>query len=184
MGHRKGVPAAGVRAGVAVLFYIPREPYGCFSNFYRTSFIYKSRMWDFSEAPYQADKFYDQALVDQIHKAKKPREAADIGRAGSPVREDWDKPPLTVPAHRPPEDGIKRIEPPEPLFSRVKDVCMFEVCLAKFQQNADIREILLGTKDEPIIEASPKDGYWGWGAVEIGQNKLGRVLMVVRDVLR
>ena len=67
--------------------------------------------------------------------------------------------------------------------------------LAKFQQNADLRELLLATSDRTIVEASPVDLIWGIGmAVDNplieqpdqwpGKNWLGIALMQVRTTLR
>lgn len=67
--------------------------------------------------------------------------------------------------------------------------------IAKFSQNAAIREFLLGTSDKVLVEASPYDGIWG---VKLGmddpkiqdpnnwegENLLGCALMETRDILR
>jgi ribA/ribD-fused uncharacterized protein len=55
---------------------------------------------------------------------------------------------------------------------------------AKFQTHADIREILLGTGDAPIVENAPGDYYWGCGKDGSGKNRLGQILMEVREALR
>jgi ribA/ribD-fused uncharacterized protein len=67
--------------------------------------------------------------------------------------------------------------------------------MAKFGQNADLREYLLSTGDREIVEASPYDTIWGIGMGEgdpdrfdkskwKGLNWLGEVLMRVRKDLR
>lgn len=67
--------------------------------------------------------------------------------------------------------------------------------LAKFSQNPKLKEFLLSTGDKIIVEASPNDTVWGIGlpadspdAVNPsrwrGENRLGFVLMEVRDMLR
>lgn len=67
--------------------------------------------------------------------------------------------------------------------------------LAKFEQNADLRERLLATGDRIIAEASPTDTIWGIGLTNgdprakdpaqwRGKNWLGIALMQVRDELR
>ncbi|WP_081589256.1 MULTISPECIES: NADAR family protein [Fischerella] len=50
--------------------------------------------------------------------------------------------------------------------------------------HTDIREILLSTGDEEIVENSPIDYYWGCGADGSGKNMLGIILMEVREILR
>lgn len=67
--------------------------------------------------------------------------------------------------------------------------------LLKFQQNADIKDVLLATGDKVLVEASPHDAIWGIGLAEAdakrtpeaqwpGTNWLGEVLMDVRAILR
>ena len=56
--------------------------------------------------------------------------------------------------------------------------------LRKFQTHADIRDILLGTGSEDLVENAPGDFYWGCGADGSGLNKLGKILMDVREQLR
>jgi predicted NAD-dependent protein-ADP-ribosyltransferase YbiA (DUF1768 family) len=44
--------------------------------------------------------------------------------------------------------------------------------------------VLLSTGETPIVENSPIDYYWGCGADGTGENRLGAILMDVRDTLR
>lgn len=66
----------------------------------------------------------------------------------------------------------------------VKDDVMYEVVLSKFAQNAVLRDKLLSTGDEELIEGN----NWGdryWGQVNgVGKNMLGKTLMRVREELR
>jgi ribA/ribD-fused uncharacterized protein len=61
---------------------------------------------------------------------------------------------------------------------------MQKAVLRKFETHADIREILLSTKDAEIVENSPIDYYWGCGANGSGKNRLGIILMEVREIFR
>ena len=65
--------------------------------------------------------------------------------------------------------------------------------LLKFSQNQRLKEVLLGTGNREIVETSPNDRTWGIGfdtehaldnVDKWGENKLGKVLMKVRDQLR
>lgn len=169
---------------MAIQFLNPRDPHGCFSSFSRHRVNVWGRIWSSSEHGYQAAKFlHNRFILDRIQEAGSPREAADIGRnPANLINPDWDKLTRNVPSSIEPDDKLARV--PEKLFYRTKDVAMYAVCLAKFRQNPKIRSILLDTGGEPLIEASAKDGYWGWGALKKGQNKLGRILMVVRETVR
>jgi|GEM_PF-713368 len=66
----------------------------------------------------------------------------------------------------------------------IKFDIMYEICLAKFTQNQDLREKLLATGGEHLEEGNT----WGdkiWGTVNgIGQNNLGKILMRVREELK
>jgi N-glycosidase YbiA len=166
-----------------ILFYSTREiPYGCFSNFSRHSVLYQGRNWRTSEAAFQAMKFYPHRmdLMDAIMHATKPSDAAEIGRNRSyPIRQDWDSPVSNWGGLEGSlvDDGrgsVKAIE-------LVKDLIMYEVVLAKFSQHSDLKSILLGTGSLPIVENAIHDPYWGIGCSGVGVNRLGKILMLVRE---
>lgn len=177
-----------------VLFYKVNDAHGCFSNFSRHPITLMDRTWATSEHYFQAQKFTDHRpdLVDMVAAAATPKEAAAIGRdPANPVRPDWDALPRPNPivmmladlAHGIASSELERHAAPEPLFSRVKDLVMFEAVLNKFRTNEDIGKVLTETGTRPIVEASDVDGYWGWGPDHRGANKLGRMLMLVREAL-
>ena len=61
---------------------------------------------------------------------------------------------------------------------------MQEIVQAKFEQNPVLAKWLLNTGDAKLIEGNTwNDRYWGVCA-GIGQNKLGKILMKVRDNLK
>jgi ribA/ribD-fused uncharacterized protein len=132
------------------------------SNFYRAPIttVYNGETITFrtSENYYQAMKFRkDPEKFTQILNAKTPREAADLGRTFTDMDPDWDKNKVEI---------------------------MESIVFEKFKQNLDIREKLLATGDEHLIEASPRDSFWGFGPDKKGKNMLGIVLMNVRKKLR
>jgi len=61
---------------------------------------------------------------------------------------------------------------------------MREAVLKKFLTHTDIREILLSTGNEILVEDSSCDYFWGCGADKTGQNHLGKILMSVREEIR
>ena len=69
-------------------------------------------------------------------------------------------------------------------WETVKDKVMYDVCHAKFSQNAELRKQLLKTGDVELIEGNA----WGdrvWGVCGgVGENRLGRILMRIRDEMR
>jgi ribA/ribD-fused uncharacterized protein len=144
---------------MTIYFYVEREkPYGCFSNFSAHGFMLDELYWATSEHYFQAQKFVDTLYLEKVRQTKTPKDAANMGRDRSlPLRADWEQ---------------------------VKDDVMQKAVLQKFRTHADIREILLATGDEVLVENSPIDYYWGCGKDGSGKNKLGKFLMEVREVLR
>lgn len=61
---------------------------------------------------------------------------------------------------------------------------MYEVCFAKFTQNSELGQKLIDTGNATLIEGND----WGdktWGMVNgAGQNKLGKILMKIREKLK
>lgn len=71
-----------------------------------------------------------------------------------------------------------------PDWEAIKDNIMFKVCRAKFQQNPLLAAQLIATGDALLIEGNTHgDVYWGVCKGQ-GQNKLGIILMHIRDHLK
>lgn len=141
---------------MAIKFYKTIPPYGYLNNFTKARMFIYGHWWDTVEHAYQAQKTVVQEEYDAIRLAKTPRIARDLGQTVT-LFAGWDL--------------DKR---------RVMKQCV----LAKFVQHHDLREQLLSTGDEELIEDSPIDWYWGCGADGVGQNMLGKILMEVRAELR
>ena len=66
----------------------------------------------------------------------------------------------------------------------IKEAMMYYVCHCKFHQNPELGKKLLATGDEHLEEGNT----WGdteWGTVNgLGENKLGHILMRIRNELR
>jgi N-glycosidase YbiA len=144
---------------MTIYFYSTRDNhYGCFSNFSAHGFSLDELWWATSEHYFQAQKFVGTAHLEIVRLAKTPNDAAKKGRDRKrPLRPDWET---------------------------VKDDIMRKAVLCKFTTHLDIREILLSTGDELIVENAPNDYYWGCGKDGSGKNRLGEVLMEVREILR
>jgi len=61
---------------------------------------------------------------------------------------------------------------------------MLDALRAKFTQHADLRTLLLATGDAQLVEHTTNDSYWGDGGDGSGKNRLGQLLMRLRDELR
>jgi ribA/ribD-fused uncharacterized protein len=141
-----------------IYFYGVREEYGCFSNFAPAPFRLGGRNWRTSEHYFQAQKFAGTPREEEIRQARSPIMAARMGRSRKHrLRPDWDK---------------------------VKDAVMRDAVLAKFSQNDRLRAVLLGTGDAVLVEHTERDSYWGDGGDGSGQNRLGQILLSVREELR
>ena len=68
-------------------------------------------------------------------------------------------------------------------WEQIKDNIMRKAVCAKFTQNIDIKDILISTGRETIIEKTTNDYYWGCGKDGSGKNMLGIILMEVREKL-
>ena len=141
-----------------IRFYSTTGTYGCFSNFSRHAVFLKGKRWPTSEHYFQAQKFAGTEHEEAVRLCKKPSEAAALGRSRKlPLRRDWEG---------------------------VKDAIMREAVLAKFSQHEDLRATLLGTGDAELVEHTTNDSYWGDGGDGSGKNRLGRILVEVREELR
>lgn len=141
-----------------IRFYSVGDDYGEFSNFAAYPIKLDGQVWPTSEHYFQAKKFKDRAIQSKIRKAKTPMIAARMGRDRSrPLRRDWESAKVEV---------------------------MMTALRAKFTQHEELRELLLSTGDEKIVEHTQNDSYWGDGGDGSGKNMLGRLLVRLRDELR
>lgn len=143
---------------MTIYFYKTNEKYGCFSNFAHYGFELDEKWWMTSEHYFQAQKFYGTEYVEIIRLLDNPMKAAKMGRNRNlPLREDWEE---------------------------VKDDVMRKAVYAKFSQNIELKNKLLDTDSEYIVENTSNDYYWGCGTNGSGKNMLGIILMEIRDKLK
>ena len=71
-----------------------------------------------------------------------------------------------------------------PDWEEIKDEVMLQVLRMKFSQNPEIAKELLATGDALLIEHTRNDDYWADGGDGSGKNKLGLLLMQVREELK
>jgi len=138
---------------LAIYFYGSTDEYGCFSNFSRHGIAMEDGYWPTVEHYFQAQKFNDLQHRERIRRASTPKEAKRLGWSRAiPIRADWEE---------------------------IKEEVMRRAVRRKFETHAAIRELLLSTGDEEIVENASGDYYWG-----SGKNRLGVILMEVRAWLR
>lgn len=81
-------------------------------------------------------------------------------------------------------EGRNRQNPLRPDWEEIKDEVMLQVLRMKFSQNPEIAKELLATGDALLIEHTRNDDYWADGGDGSGKNKLGLLLMQVREELK
>ena len=138
-------------------FYSVREKYGEFSNFSKHGIKLDGEFWATTEHYFQAMKFEDASYIEQVRLASTPKRAAELGRSrAQPLRKDWEA---------------------------VKEEVMLRALRKKFESHPELTKLLLSTGDSEIVENAPGDFYWGCGKDGSGKNRLGILLMQVRQEL-
>ncbi len=135
-----------------------KSGYRFLSNFFPRKITYRYKTWKSSEHLYQASKTSDVLQQNQICDAS----FKDVKKLGRQViyRKDW-------------ED--------------VKYDVMLNIVQMKFDQNPDIKEKLINTNPDFIIEGNYwHDNIWGNCTCDkckhiVGTNWLGNILMIVRN---
>ena len=135
-----------------------RGEYSFLSNFYEGKvFTYKGLKFNNTEAPFHAEKCWSRAKEFEMIR---PLQSKRLGRRVL-MRRDWEQ---------------------------IKDRVMYDVCYAKFTQDPVLKAKLLATGNRELVEGNTHgDRCWGMtcsNGVWIGENRLGKVLMKLRDDLR
>lgn len=143
---------------MTIYFFHPDEEYGFLSNYSNHSIEINGTLWPTVEHYYQAQKFTDSGIQQEILHAKDPDAAKRLAhKMKGHVRPDWDE---------------------------VKYDVMKLAVMRKFEMHKDLQSILVATGNEELIEKSKSDFYWGCGWNGTGQNNLGKILMEVRERLQ
>lgn len=130
------------------------------SNFWRCPVWFRGEVWPSAEHAYQSAKSYNDEYLNKVRLARSPFLAKKLGQ-NVPLDEHWN------------EDRIG---------------IMCTVVRSKFMRqhsiNIILRGRLLATDNQELIEGND----WGdtfWGVCNgIGENNLGKILMMVRTELR
>lgn len=145
---------------------------GYLSNWYHSTFTINGICYDSIEQYMMYQKaltFNDMETAEKILKTKNFREVKNLGRQ------------------------VKNYN--DTIWNGIRQIVVYEGLLAKFSQNEDIKNQLLNTGNEVLVECSATDKIW---AISLtidnvdskditkwkGQNLLGFSLMKVRDKLR
>ena len=138
-----------------IKFYKVHDDYGFMSNFAPYPFSDGNKIWPTSEHYFQAQKFLIPEIQEKIRQIASPMDAALEGRnRQNPLRPDWEE---------------------------IKDKVMLQALRMKFSQHPEIAKELLATGDAIIIEHTRNDAYWAYWGDGSGKNKLGLLIMQVRE---
>lgn len=143
----------------------------CLSQWWKAFFTIDTDTYCCMEQYMMAEKarlFEDNETLEKIMKSNHPKQIKDLGRQ------------------------VKNFD--EDIWIRNRYSIILNGNYAKFIQNEDLRQFLIGTKDRILVEASPYDKIWGIGMsadnenienplLWKGSNLLGFALMEVRDEL-
>jgi ribA/ribD-fused uncharacterized protein len=129
---------------------------------YEVNILYLHHLWPCVETAYQAAKFEDKIIVDEIYNMT-PFQAKKFGDINKKFyRKNWDN---------------------------LKYYFMENFVLKKFQGSENLKLMLLKTGDQELQEGNTwGDTYWGrvkdidgnW----VGQNNLGKIIIDVREYLQ
>jgi ribA/ribD-fused uncharacterized protein len=140
-----------------ILFYREGDDHGFLSNFSRHPIELDGYVWPTSEHYFQAQKFFGTPAAEKVRLAPSAGDAARLGRRLPGLRPDWEA---------------------------VKEEVMLRALRAKFSQHGKLRRALLDTGGVELVEHTRNDRYWADGGDGLGRNRLGRLLMQVREELR
>lgn len=149
-----GVAAAAAAVG-PIEFSSKSPSYKELSNFHKAKFLLDGKEWPTVEHYFQAQKFpTSPEYQETIRGASEPTKAKSLGASKEiPIRNDWDT---------------------------YRDEVMKKALNAKFEQNPNLKTLLLSTTGRPLVEDT-SDPYWGQGRTKKGTNRLGLLLMELRD---
>lgn len=132
-----------------------RGKYAFLSNFYPSVVEVDGIEYPTVEYAFQATKTFNSVEREFILKQKTPGKAKKAGRKVK-IRPDWEE---------------------------IKTSIMFYLVRQKFKNDVKLKNKLIATKDEELVEGN----NWGdtfWGICRgVGENHLGKILMKVRKVI-
>lgn len=140
-----------------IKFYKVSDEHGYFSNFASYPIFLDGYKWLTVEHYFQANKFDNFEIRENIRLMESPMLAAKEGRSKKTLRNDWEQ---------------------------IKDRVMKEALMAKFLQYHQLKIKLLNTNDVILVEHTSNDKYWADGGDGSGRNRLGQLLMEVREEIK
>ncbi len=125
-------------------------------------FELSGQQWQTAEHYYQACKF---STEDAMGAYSKKILACDTGIAANKLGNCWWK--------------RKR-----PDFKQVRKIIMTRALYSKVQQHSEVKDYLMASGEQLIVETSLYGHYWGIGRDQRGENHMGKIWMDIRAKLR
>lgn len=146
---------SGLEDAVQVSRLLPEDVLGCTRE---RPFMLDGHRWLTAEHYYQAMKYPGRERAVAIRTATTAAQARKLGRG-------W----------------LKR---PRPDWQKIRPVAMTRAIYTQCHTWPEFAEALLSTGEQPIVEVSLYDYFWGIGRDQRGENRYGKLLMDVRAKLR
>jgi len=125
------------------------------SNFQEAEFVYQGITWKTTEHAYQAMKAVNTREFLAILNCETPSIAKNLGQ----------------------------LVEMDPLWDKIKLDVMYKTNLAKYSQNSWLKNALIATDGQDLIEGNTwNDTFWGV-CNGYGENNLGKILMKIREEL-
>jgi N-glycosidase YbiA len=167
-----------------IYFYGEKDSYGEFSNYYPSPFTLNGIRYSTVEHFYQSQKFmgpnatprsleYARFIINQNTPNKAKILANQQIRGGYKWVQELNN------IIRNYQDVKIRSD-----WEDIKDNIMRKGVMHKFLQNQNLSSLLSMTNDKILVEHTSRDNYWGDAGNGTGQNKLGKILMETRDILK
>ncbi|ROS00194.1 GTP cyclohydrolase II [Sinobacterium caligoides] len=156
LGHN--LPLESEASSDTIHFYHADQPWGEFTNVSEHAIFLRNKIWPSVEHFYQAQKFSQLELQEEIRSCETPILAKQYAYNinAKHCRSDW----MTI-----------------------REAIMLEGLTAKFSQHPNLRTKLMNTANRHLVELTNQDNYWGDPGDGTGQNRLGYLLMQVRKEL-
>ncbi len=144
---------------MVIKFLSTIEEWKDFSNLAPYPIELEGQIWKSVEHYYQFKKFEKTNIeyANKIKNAPTPKDAKKLSMKNNNYSKNWDD---------------------------VKVKILKKAVLKKFKTYPKLKELLLSTGKEKLIEANIEDSFWGIGENNKGKNMMGKILMEVREILR
>ncbi len=141
---------------MTIYFYKESDAYGEYSYFTRYPIEIHDVIWYTTEHYFQAMKFpHDPEYQEKIRTTKACHDIKKLGNTRQiKLRPDWEE---------------------------VKENIMMIALRAKFDQYPELKQLLLSTAGHGVVEHTENDNYWGDAGDGSGLNRLGDLLVELRE---